>query len=83
MTARHWDGFGKKKEEVSQQILTESGNPTPISFALNSFASQEMLTDPNRFVQKLLKLAGKTLGRTKSRAYRGVAIRRAHGLERA
>ncbi len=35
------------------------------------------------FAEKLLKLAGKTLGRTKSRAYRGVAIRRAHGLERA
>jgi len=31
---------------VSQQILTESGNPTPISFASNSFASQDMLTDP-------------------------------------
>jgi hypothetical protein len=26
--------------------LTESGNPTPISFASNSFASQDMLTDP-------------------------------------
>ncbi len=35
------------------------------------------------FAEKLLKLAGKTLGRTKSRAYRGVAIRRAHGFERA
>ena len=31
---------------VSRQILTESGNPTPISFASNSFASQDMLTDP-------------------------------------
>jgi hypothetical protein len=34
------------KEGVSQQILTESRNPTPISFASNSFASQDMLTDP-------------------------------------
>jgi hypothetical protein len=40
---------GKKKEGVSQQILTESGNPTPISFVLHSFASQGMLTDSNHF----------------------------------
>jgi hypothetical protein len=31
----------------------------------------------------MLKLAEKTLGRTKSRSYRGVAVRQAHGLERA
>ncbi len=35
------------------------------------------------FAAKMLKLAEKTLGRTKSRAFRGVALRRAHGLERA
>ncbi len=35
------------------------------------------------FAEKMLKLARKTLGRAKSRAYRGVAVRRAHGLERA
>ena len=35
------------------------------------------------FAEKMLKLAEKTLGRTKSRAFRGVAVRRAHGLERA
>jgi len=35
------------------------------------------------FADKMLKLAEKTLGRTKSRAYRGVAVRQAHGLERA
>ena len=35
------------------------------------------------FAAKMLKLAQKTLGRTRSRAYRGAAVRRAHGLERA
>jgi len=35
------------------------------------------------FAEKMLKLAEKTLGRTSSRAYRGVAVRQAHGLERA
>jgi len=35
------------------------------------------------FAEKMLKLAEKTLGRTRSRAYRGVAVRQAHGLERA
>jgi hypothetical protein len=31
---------------ASGEILTEAGTPTPISFASNSFASQDMLTDP-------------------------------------
>lgn len=35
------------------------------------------------FSEKMLKLAEKTLGRTKSRAFRRVAVRQAHGLERA
>lgn len=35
------------------------------------------------FAERMLKLAETTLGRTKSRAFRGVAVRRAHGLERA
>ncbi|MFN2509198.1 MAG: transposase [Chthoniobacterales bacterium] len=35
------------------------------------------------FAEKILKLAEKRLGRTKSRAFRWVAVRRAHGLERA
>ena len=35
------------------------------------------------FAERMLKLAEKTLGRTKSRAFRGVAVRQAHGLERA
>ena len=35
----------RERTAVSQQILTESRNPTPISFASNSFASQDMLTD--------------------------------------
>ena len=35
------------------------------------------------FAEQMLKLAGKTLGRTKSRAYGRVALREAHGLERA
>ncbi len=35
------------------------------------------------FAERMLKLAEKTLGRTKSRAYRGVAVRRAHRLEQA
>ena len=35
------------------------------------------------FAEQMLKLAEKTLGRTKSRSYRGVAVRQAHGLERA
>ena len=35
------------------------------------------------FAEKMLKLTEKTLSRTKSRAFRGVAVRQAHGLERA
>ncbi len=35
------------------------------------------------FADKMLKLSEKTLGRTRSRAYRAVAVRQAHGLERA
>jgi hypothetical protein len=34
------------RESGSGEILTEAGTPTPISFASNSFASQDMLTDP-------------------------------------
>src|SRR5437879_4238705 len=35
------------------------------------------------FAEKMLKLAEKTIGRTKSRAYGRVAQRQAHSLERA
>ncbi len=42
-----------------------------------------MVLGQQSFAEKMLKLAKKTLGRTKSRAFRGVALRRAHGLERA
>ena len=44
--ASHRASAASRNIGVTQQILTESGNPTPISFASNSFASQDMLTDP-------------------------------------
>jgi hypothetical protein len=50
---------------------------------LQPFATGLVLWGSQNFAEKLLELAGKTLGRTKSRAYRGVTIIRAHGLEQA
>src|SRR5258708_18143799 len=46
MPASHRASAASRNIGVTQQILTESGNPTPISFASNSYASQDMLTDP-------------------------------------
>jgi hypothetical protein len=41
-----WYASRVLRESGSGEILTEAGTPTPISFASNSFASQDMLTDP-------------------------------------
>ena len=46
MPASHRASAASRNIGVTRQILTESGNPTPISFASNSYASQDMLTDP-------------------------------------